>query len=66
MSRGSSVPVVPVEHAAQKTPLSSRVWLAERSFPFGARDRLQSLAVVKGGNFGDQGLCLVGNALVLL
>lgn len=46
---GSSVPVVP---AAQKTQLSSRVWLAERSFPFGAGDCLQSLAVVKGGKFG--------------
>lgn len=35
------------ERAAQKTPLNSRVWLAEGSFPFGAGDHLQSLSVVR-------------------
>lgn len=46
--RGS---LVLVEYAAQKTLLSSRVQLAEKSFPFGAGDHLQSWAVVKGGKF---------------
>lgn len=49
MCRGFMVPVV---HTAQKVSLSSRIWLAERSFPVGAGDRLQSLGVVKGGKCG--------------
>lgn len=62
MCMGFLVSVVPVEHAAQKTLLSSRAWLAERSFPFGAGDHLQCLAVVKGGRLScDQRLRLVGN-----
>lgn len=40
--------LVLVEYAAQKTLLSSRVQLAEKSFPFVAGDHLQSWAVVKG------------------
>lgn len=52
MHRGSSVPVVPVQCAAQKTPLRSRVQLAKRSFPFEAGDRFQNLAIVKGEKFG--------------
>lgn len=60
MSRGSSVPVVTVERAVQKTLLSSRVWLAARSFPFGAGNYLQSLTVMKDGRFRiETRVCLV-------
>lgn len=43
---------LPTEHAAQKTPLNSRVQLPEGSFPFRAGGCLQSLPGVKGRNFG--------------